>query len=196
MIAIVTAAGRAERFGGGKLVAPIEGEPLLNRTLRSLLDGGAGRIVVVTAADSPLDGVTLLQDPRVTRVVNPDPSRGMFSSIQEGLAASGVIESPDHTGATILVLPGDMPFVKATTVAAVIARASRNPGKIVSPRYQGKHGHPVALPGGLRHEILEAPPSNTLAMLIESHARERISIDVDDRGIVRDVDERGDLGAS
>lgn len=192
-IAIVTAAGKAERFGGGKLVAPIEGEPLLNRTLRSLLDGGAGSVVVVTAPDSPLDGVTLLQDPRVTRVTNPDPSRGMFSSIQAGLVAARPDQSPDREWDPILVLPGDMPFVKARTVATVVSHAMENPGKIVSPRYQGKHGHPVALPGRMRREILDAPASMTLAMLIEAHAAERMSIDVDDRGVVRDVDERGDL---
>jgi len=192
-IAIVTAAGKGERFGGGKLIAPLEGEPLLNRTVRSLLDGGAGRVVVVAAPDSRLDGVTLLGDPRVALVINPDPSRGMFSSIQTGVAAAGLSDSPDRAGDPILVLPGDMPFVKATTVAAVIARAAANPGKIVSPRHRGSHGHPVALPGGLRREILDAPPSLTLAMLIESHASERTFVDVDDRGIVRDVDERADL---
>lgn len=195
-IAIVTAAGKAERFGGGKLVAPIEGEPLLNRTLRSLLDGGVGRIVVVTAPDSRLEGVTLLDDPRVTRAINLDPSRGMFSSIQEGLAASGSGDSPDREGDPILVLPGDMPFVKARTVATVVSHAMEHPGQIVSPRYQGQHGHPVALPASMRREILEAAPSITLAMLIESYEQERIYVDVDDRGVVRDVDARGDLSAS
>lgn len=184
-IAIVTAAGKGERFGGGKLIAPVDSEPLLNRTLRSLLDGGVSRVVVVAAPDSRLDGVALLGDPRVVRVVNPEPSRGMFSSIQTGVSAAD--------GDPILVLPGDMPFVKPTTVATVIAQASASPGKIVSPRHRGTHGHPVALPGRLRHEILGAPPSSTLAMLIESHAPERTFVDVDDRGIVRDVDERDDL---
>ena len=71
-------------------------------------------------------------DPRVIVVVNPDPSRGMFSSIQTGVSAA--------EGDPILVLPGDMPFVRSETVAALVAAARL--GEIVSPRYGSKHGHP------------------------------------------------------
>lgn len=182
-LAIVPAAGKGERFGGAKLIAEIDGEPLLNRTLRSLLDGGVDHVVVVRPPDDALASVALLGDPRVSAAVNPDPSRGMFSSIQAGLAAAA--------GDPILVLPGDMPFVTSATVAAVLTAA--RPGKIVSPRFEGRHGHPVALPGRLRRDVLDAASSSTLAMLIDSHATERVFIDVNDRGVVRDVDARGDL---
>ena len=48
-VAIVPAAGKGERFGGAKLMARFKGEPLINWTLWSLLDGGVGGVVVVTA---------------------------------------------------------------------------------------------------------------------------------------------------
>lgn len=186
-IAIVPAAGRAERFGGGKLIADVGGEPLLNHTLRSLLDGGLEHIVVVLAPGATFVTVDLIMhDPRVVRVINPMPARGMLSSIQIGLAAAD--------GDPILVLPGDMPFVKSATVAAVLAAAVES-GGIVSPSFQGRHGHPVALPARLRHEIVQAESSATLALLIEAHAGERRAIDVDDPGVLRDVDTRGDLTA-
>ena len=85
-VAIVPAAGKAERFGGGKLIADVDGEPLLNRTLGSLLDGGADVVVVVLAPGATFATVERLSDQRVRRVVNPNPDRGMFSSIQIGLA--------------------------------------------------------------------------------------------------------------
>ena len=53
--AIVPAAGKGERFGGAKLVADIGGETLLNRTLRSLLDGGIDELIVVVAPHADLD---------------------------------------------------------------------------------------------------------------------------------------------
>lgn len=184
-VAIVPAAGRAERFGGGKLIADIDGEPLLNRTLRSLLDGGVAHIVVVLAPGATFVTVDLLMnDPRVVRVINPKPERGMLSSIQIGLAATD--------GDPILVLPGDMPFVSSATVAAVIAAAVES-GGIVSPRFEGRHGHPVALPARMREDIMQAGPSSTLALLIEAHAGERADIDVTDPGVLRDVDTRQDL---
>ena len=176
------AAGRASRFGGGKLTADIDGEPLLNHTLRSLLDGGVARVIVVTAPDSALDDVALLNDVRVARAVNPDPSRGMFSSIQAGFEAAD--------GHPILVLPADMPFVTSDTVRAVDA-AARATGAIVAPSFEGRHGHPVAIPGGLRDEILREPAASTLAAVLARHTREWIA--VDDGGVVRDVDRPGDL---
>jgi molybdenum cofactor cytidylyltransferase len=121
----------------------------------------------------------------VTQAVNPDPARGMFSSIQAGLA-----EAPD--GHPILVLPGDMPFVRSATIAAVAAHA-RESGNVVSPRFSGRRGHPVALPGSLREGLLRAAPASTLADILDGSSNQREYIDVDDPGVLRDVDTRADL---
>src|SRR6187399_2453717 len=104
-VAIVPAAGKGERFGGAKLVARIHGEALIDLTLRSLLDGGVDRVIVVLAPGVSLSEARLLEDRCVQTVVNADPSRGMFSSIQTGLAVAD--------GDPILILPADMPFVQS-----------------------------------------------------------------------------------
>jgi molybdenum cofactor cytidylyltransferase len=171
-VAVVTAAGSAERFGGKKLLTPIDGEPLLDHTIRR--------------AELERDVNTLL-DPRVRPVENPDPSRGMFSSIREGVAQA--------QGDAILVMPGDMPFVSPDTVRAVIAAFERKPA-IVSPRYRGKRGHPVALPISLRDEIRAADAHATLHEVVHAHTDMRIDVDVDDPGINRDVDRPEDLPTS
>jgi molybdenum cofactor cytidylyltransferase len=186
-VAVVTAAGSAERFGGKKLLTPIDGEPLLDHTIRALLDGGVAEVIVVVGHDAREElerDVNALLDPRVRAVENADPSRGMFSSIQEGVAQA--------QGDTILVMPGDMPFVSSDTVRAVIAAYGRKPG-IVSPRYRGKRGHPVALPASLRDEIRAADPHATLHDVIHAHTDIRVDVDVDDPGVVRDVDRIEDL---
>ena len=186
-VAIVTAAGSAERFGGKKLLTPIDGEPLLDHTIDALLDGGASEVIVVVgrAGRAELErDVNAMLDPRVRAVENPDPSRGMFSSIQEGVAQA--------QGDAILVMPGDMPFVSPETVRAVIAAYARGPA-IVSPRYRGKRGHPVALPFALRDEITAADSHSTLHDVIHAHLDMRVDVDLDDPGIGRDVDRREDL---
>ena len=185
-VAIVPAAGKAERFGGGKLIANVDGEPLLNRTLRSLLDGGADIVVVVLAPGATFATVERLSDQRVRRVVNPNPDRGMFSSIQIGLAA--------EDGDPFLVLPGDIPFVQPATVAAVLAEARRT-GAIVSPRFRDRRGHPVAFPRRLRDGILKAEPTSTLNAVLKADAGARVELDVADQGILRDVDTTRDLRA-
>jgi molybdenum cofactor cytidylyltransferase len=185
-IAIVTAAGSAERFGGRKLLADVDGEPLLDHTIRSLLEGGVSEVIVVVGTDSrnEVRDVNAMNDARVRPVENRDPSRGMFSSIQEGVRTA--------SGDVLLVLPGDMPFVMPDTVARVIAEWTRTRG-IVSPRHNGKRGHPVALPLALRDEILATPAASNLHEVIKMHLDERTDLEVNDPGINRDVDRPEDL---
>ncbi|HJW50208.1 MAG TPA: nucleotidyltransferase family protein [Candidatus Limnocylindria bacterium] len=186
-VAVVTAAGSAERFGGKKLLAPVNGEPLLDHTIRSLLDGGVTEVIVVVSAEARRElarDVSAMNDARVRPIENPDPSRGMFSSIQIGVA--------EATGDALVVLPGDMPFVRPETVRAVIAKYREHPA-IVSPRYKGKRGHPVVMPLSLRDEIAATPATANLHEVIKRHPGEPVHVDVNDPGVVRDVDTRSDL---
>ena len=186
-LGIVTAAGAAERFGSQKLLANVGGSPLLERTVRSLLDGGVDRIVVVLAPEDAgiRREVPALSDSRVAALTNRHPERGMFSSIQEAVR--------DHTGDPLLVLPGDMPYVEPATVAALLAKHQETKA-IVSPRFHGKRGHPVVIPGKYRAEIRDADEKLTLHEILRAHAGERVDMDVYDRGVVRDIDVPADLG--
>jgi CTP:molybdopterin cytidylyltransferase MocA len=120
----------------------------------------------------------------VTNAVNRDRDRGMFSSIQAGVR--------EAEGDPMLVLPGDMPYVDPATVGALL-RLYEEKGGIVSPRFDGKRGHPVVIPGRYRDEILEAKEGVTLHEVLRAHAGERLDMDVYDRGVVRDVDVPSDL---
>jgi molybdenum cofactor cytidylyltransferase len=183
-VAIVPAAGNAERFGGQKLLAPIKGEPLLDWTLWPLLDGGIDQVVVVTAPDADLSPAQFLRDGRVRVVVNPEPARGMLSSIQTGLALV--------TGDPILILPADMPFITSSTVSEV-RRACAERQRIIVPVYRGKRGHPIAVPAVLRRTILSAPPESTLKEALAANMAVRVELPVTDPGVLRDVDTRQDL---
>jgi len=186
-VAVVTAAGSAVRFGGKKLLVPIAGEPLLDHTIRSLLEGGVNEVILVVSSEARRElarDVNAMSDPRVRPLENPDPSRGMFSSIQIGAATA--------TGDVLLVLPGDMPFVRPETVRALIAKFRERPA-IVSPRYNGKRGHPVAMPLALRDEIARTAPTANLHDVIKRHQNGPVDLDVSDPGVVRDVDIPADL---
>lgn len=185
-LAIVPAAGAAERFGGAKLLASVGSDVLLERTIRSLLDGGVERVVVVLGPDASdiRKGVPALDARGVRVATNRKPERGMLSSIQAGLR--------EASGDPILVLPGDMPYVEAATVSTLL-REQATRGGILSPRFAGKRGHPVVIPGSLRDEILAAADGATLHDVLRAHARERTDLDVYDRGVIRDVDEPKDL---
>jgi molybdenum cofactor cytidylyltransferase len=188
-LAIVPAAGRAERFGSAKLVADLGGEPLIARTIRALVAGGVDRIVVVVAPGSALldlrEPREVFGSPAVELVVNPDPDRGMFSSIQAGLARAGAHD-------VLLVLPADMPFVRPATVAAVLAAAARGDA-VILPTCRGSHGHPIGLPGSLAPALLLTDPRSSLKQALASTAVEHRELPVDDEGVLRDVDVPRDL---
>ena len=101
-----------------KLLADIGGEPLVNRTLSSLIDAGVDPVVVVLSAAASLETVPLIGHANVRTVVNRDPSRGMFSSIQCGLSVA--------TADAIVVLPADMPFVQRRHSLARCAHVPRD----------------------------------------------------------------------
>lgn len=182
--AVVPAAGRSERFGSMKLLADVGGERLLDRTLASLIDAGVSPIVVVTAPGAAFDDVSRLANASVRRAVNPDPSRGMFSSIQHGLASVGE--------RAVLVLPADMPFVRPATVEAVAAECVRA-NRVVIPRYDARKGHPVGVPARLAGALLAADPSLSLKDALARQGEDPLFLDVDDQGVVHDVDRPGDL---
>jgi len=185
-VAIVPAAGSAERFGGRKLLADIGGEPLIARTLAALLPSVAAAVVVVGPGAAELRATPALRQPKIRVVENADPSRGMLSSIQAGLST---IDWAD----AYLVIPADMPHLKADTVREIVERWSCTSGGIVSPRHGGKRGHPVALPARLREEVLAEDTAHTLHDVIKRHLAEREDLEVDDPGVIRDVDTMEDL---
>lgn len=167
VVAVVPASGRSRRFGSDKRQALIDGVPMLERVVNVLTDAGAARVIVV-------DG-------------NPDPDRGMFSSIQMGLA-----EAATSGANVILVQPADMPFVRADTIRAVIDECART-GRAVCPRHNGKRGHPLAFPLELAQKLLAVDASTPLNEAFAAIGLVRHELDVDDPGVLRDVDTPSDL---
>jgi len=192
IIGVVPAAGAGSRFAASapgmplKLLALVHGEAMVRRTVTSLLDGGAARCVVVVSAEGEAAVASALTGLPVSVTVNPDPSRGMFSSIQCGLQGVGEADR-------CVLLPGDMPYVQPETVAAVLAEAART-GKTVLASHDGRRGHPIALSASFVARILQAPAG---AILSEERRHEPfVTLEVTDPGVHRDVDEFSDLRSS
>jgi molybdenum cofactor cytidylyltransferase len=189
VVGLVPAAGRGSRFVAARPGAPpkvltlVDGEPMVRRTAMSLIEGGVERCVVVVSPDGEAEVRSVLSGLPVTVVVNPDPDRGMFSSIQ---CAAATLGAEDRS----VLLPADMPFVRPETVALVLSVAIRT-GLTVAASHAGRRGHPLVFSSTLRDRILQAAPD---AILSEQRDREEcLSVEVPDPGVHRGVDRPGDL---
>ncbi|MEW5991244.1 MAG: molybdenum cofactor guanylyltransferase [Chloroflexota bacterium] len=111
---IVLAGGRSSRFGSDKLVAELDGRPLLHHAIEALA-AVTERIVVVAAPDANPNLPGGL-DARVRIVHDPEPFGGPLAGLAAGLAA---VET-----ATALVVGGDMPRM----VPAVLRRLATTTG--------------------------------------------------------------------
>jgi len=180
--AVVLAAGSGTRMGRPKasLIVPGTGATFADAVLATLASAGitAVRVVVAPDAAGSLPG----------EVVNPDPARGMLSSVQAGLRAL-----PQETEA-VLLWPVDHPLVSAATVRSLVDRFRVDAPPIVVPTLGGRRGHPALFAARVIPELLSADPSVGARAVVLAHA-DRVELPVADRGVVRDIDTPGDLGA-
>src|SRR6185312_10512462 len=135
--AVVLAAGMSSRMGSNKLMAELNGKPLVRHAVEAALASAAAPVIVVTGNEEAKTRAAL-SGLNVSFVGNPDFARGLSTSLKTGIAAV----PPDCDGAIVLL--GDMPGVSAALIDKLIA--SFDPGEdraICVATRNGKHGNPV-----------------------------------------------------
>ncbi len=135
--AVILAAGAGSRFGGGKIRAPLDGRPLLAHVLAAVREAGIGRVVVVLGRDagavvSALRADTPAALDRVLVAVNPEPERGLATSLAIGLGPATAAPAP----AGVLIVLGDQPRVRAEVLRALCDAAAPASAVAVVPRYE------------------------------------------------------------
>ena len=182
---VLLAAGAATRFGGGKLLAKIAGGTTVGRlACANLLAVVPDVIAVVRPGDDALAGELAAAGAMVT--VCPGAQAGMGASLAHGVRAAG-----DDVDAVLIAL-ADMPWIRPDTLAAVAA-ALRQGEQLVVPRFRARRGHPVGF-GRVHFAALAALGNDEGARQVIANATDIRWIDVDDPGVLRDVDVPGDLG--
>jgi molybdenum cofactor cytidylyltransferase len=133
--ALILAAGLGTRFGGRKLLAPIDGKPMLQHVLNLCAEVELGPVIVVVGEDA--DELERACSWRAElRVRNSTPETGLAGSVKLGMWVL-----MRHRAERVAVLLGDQPFLTRDQIDVVLAV----PGQIVVPRYAGRPGNPVVL---------------------------------------------------
>jgi len=129
---IVLAAGAGTRYSdqpGAKLLAPLDGRPVLQHVLDAVR-AFVPRITVVVlghGADALEQSIDWAGE---VRVRNPNPELGLASSIRTGLTA---LAEPGDDGAFIVL--GDQPRLRADVLEALAEAADPDAPPIIVPRY-------------------------------------------------------------
>lgn len=178
---VILAAGRSRRMGTPKLLLPIRGQPLIARIVEELGRAPLERLWVVVGQDGRHIREALAGR-NVQFVTNPDPEGDMLSSVRCGVRAL-----PDPWDA-VLVVPADHPTLSSGVVSSLLRAFVAARGGIVVPSCCGRPGHPILAARRYREEILERHDATGLRGLLQAHPTEIAKVEVDDAGVLEDMD--------
>ena len=188
--AIVLAAGRSVRMSGvNKLLAPFNGVAMIVHVVRNLRDSSANPIIVVTGHEQN-QIMRALAGEAVGYVHNADYVAGLASSLRCGLMAL----PPDIDA--VLICLGDMPRVNTTHIARLIAAFEPREGReICVPFFRSQRGNPVLWARRFIPEMMQLSGDAGARAVLAKHADAVCPVQMDDAGVLLDIDTPEDLAA-
>jgi molybdenum cofactor cytidylyltransferase len=189
---VVLAAGESSRMGRDKALLPWPPQSAATASADTFLSAAIRLfaphvdIVLVVAGKNEPEIAPAVYAHGASLVVNPDPARGQFSSLQEGLQE---VLSRGRDAAMITLV--DRPAVKSETIR-ILKRAFEDAfrrGKwAIVPEYQGRHGHPILAGREMIEAFLKAPASANAREIMHAHQDKIVYLAVDDPLVVVNVD--------
>jgi molybdenum cofactor cytidylyltransferase len=168
-------------MGSPKALLELRGETFLGRLIDAFLPICHPLIVVLGYDAERIRAATPAHN-AVEFVLNPDPARGMFSSLQCGLRAL-----PPTAGAAIFT-PVDYAAIRSASVAGLARAYQQFLSPVTLPRHQGEHGHPVCISRLVIDQLLALPVTAQARDVIHAHRSQTAYLDLDDPGILSDID--------
>jgi molybdenum cofactor cytidylyltransferase len=173
--------------GAHKLLLELDGICLVRRVTLEALSSRASEILVVIGHRQEEVRAALSGLP-VVCARNPDHERGLSTSVRVG------VESLDGGVEGVLVCLGDMPFVRASELDALITVFEASGGEaIVVPTHDGRRGNPVLWPRSLFPELLGLDGDEGARGILGKHASRVRSVVIDAPSVLVDIDTPDDL---
>jgi molybdenum cofactor cytidylyltransferase len=181
---VILAAGESSRMGTDKALLPwpppVAGglpnkETFLSASIRSLSLSTDFIVVVAGRNEAALAPVGYANGASI--VVNPDPDRGQFSSLQIGLHE---VLNRGRDAAMITLV--DRPPIGTATIQTLLEafNTAGNETWAVIPEFSGKHGHPILASREMIEVFLQAPPTASARDIEHAHQQHIVYIPIDD----------------
>ncbi|MGB1108989.1 MAG: nucleotidyltransferase family protein [Gammaproteobacteria bacterium] len=183
-VGILLAAGNSQRFGADKLMEKLgNGERVGIASGQKLISALPRSIAVVRSDDSALASMLRLLGFEIIQPPTGNP--GMGDSLAAAVRSS--------TGADgWLVCLADMPWIQFQTLCSVINGLAEG-ADICAPRFDNKRGHPVGFNACFGDRLASLSGDVGAKGIIDDHPEQLREIDVNDAGIIRDIDTPQDL---
>lgn len=180
--AVVLAAGMSSRMGSNKLLADVNGKPMVRHAVETAIASQSGPVIVVTGNDG--DGVReALRSLNIQFENNLDFSKGLSTSLRLG------IKSVPTACDGALILLGDMPGVSTNLIDKLIAAFDPAEGRAicVATRH-GKQGNPVLWARRFFPEIAAIEGDVGARALVGMHGELVCEVEADDDAPLTDID--------
>jgi molybdenum cofactor cytidylyltransferase len=180
--ALLLAAGKSSRMGANKMLAEIDGRPMVARTAQRLLSSHARPIIAVLGNGAEAVDAALGKLP-VDRVRNPNYADGLSTSLKCGLAAL-----PADVDGMIVCL-GDMPLIAGRDLDRLIAAFNPLEGRaIIVPTRRGQRGNPILWSRQFFAEMTALSGDQGARRLIQEHADLVAEVEMDTDSVLTDID--------
>jgi molybdenum cofactor cytidylyltransferase len=175
-------------MGQAKQLLPLGGSTILAQTIANVLSSQVEETILVLGSSAPDIQRQLPQAllEQVKIVINRAFEQGMASSLQQGLSA---VDQRSHAA---LIILGDQPFVRPGTLEEIMDHSRRSGRKIAIPVYQGQRGNPVLLDRSLFAEAMALKGDVGCRAIFARHLEEIVNVEVEDRGVLMDIDDPDD----
>jgi molybdenum cofactor cytidylyltransferase len=183
--AIILAAGSSSRMGQSKQLLPVEGEPLLLKTVNTVIAAGIKNIVCVLGANEN-EHRQILKTLPVQSINHHDWQKGMGSSLKKGMTTF-ITSYPEADAALILVC--DQPLLTARHLYNLIHKHSQSKKEIIASRYANTVGVPVLFDKSFFKTLADVPDDGGAKGIISSHADQLATVDFPDGAIDLDTPE-------
>ncbi len=183
--AVILAAGSSRRMGSQKLLLPFGQSTIIETVIDNVLNSSIDHVMVVLGANQENIQDTIRNLP-VQFCHNMEHERGMLSSVICGIRAL------PQDAITALIFLGDQPGIPPVVTNTVIDAYNEELVGIVIPVHNHRRGHPLLVDMKYRKEIEHLDLEEGLRALRHHFPDDVLEVDVDEPGILVDIDTRED----